>query len=156
MQSIVMQGNVMQKIVHCKIYCKTKYCPRNTHCPHTTTWQRQMCCMIYYIFYFNFYVTHNTWSSKIYLKSCLKKCLALSSVCSRKVANSPVIQFVINARLAYWWLMLMNQQYLFLFLNQSGIWRNCGFSSNWILHYFPLSVRPCVCHRRGISHFSHI
>ena len=32
----------------------------------------------------------------------------------------------------------------------------CGFSSNWILPYFPLSVCPCVCHRRDISHFSHI
>ena len=31
----------------------------------------------------------------------------------------------------------------------------CGFSSNWILHYFP-SVRACVRHRRDISHFSHI
>ena len=31
----------------------------------------------------------------------------------------------------------------------------CGFSSNWILHYFP-TVRPCVRHRRDISHFSHI
>ena len=29
---------------------------------------------------------------------------------------------------------------------------NCGFSSNWVLPYFPLSVR----HRRDISHFSHI
>ena len=28
---------------------------------------------------------------------------------------------------------------------------NCGFSSNWILLYFPLFVRPC-----DISHFSHI
>ena len=34
--------------------------------------------------------------------------------------------------------------------------RNCGFSSNWILHYFPLFVRVFVCHRRDISHFSHI
>ena len=32
----------------------------------------------------------------------------------------------------------------------------CGFCSNRILHYFPLSVCPCVCHRRDISHFSHI
>ena len=31
----------------------------------------------------------------------------------------------------------------------------CGFSSNWILHYFP-TVRVSVCHRRDISHFSHI
>ena len=33
--------------------------------------------------------------------------------------------------------------------------RNCGFSSNWILLYFP-TVRVFVCHRRDISHFSHI
>ena len=33
---------------------------------------------------------------------------------------------------------------------------NCGFSSNWILHYFPLSVRVFDRHRRDISHFSHI
>ena len=33
---------------------------------------------------------------------------------------------------------------------------NCGFSSNWILLYFPLFVCPSVCHRRDISHFSHI
>ena len=36
----------------------------------------------------------------------------------------------------------------------------CGFSSNWILLYFPLFVCSCVrvfvCHRRDISHFSHI
>ena len=32
---------------------------------------------------------------------------------------------------------------------------NCGFSSNWILPYFP-TVRPSVRHRRDISHFSHI
>ena len=32
----------------------------------------------------------------------------------------------------------------------------CGFSSNWILLYFPLFVCPSVCHRRDISHFSHI
>ena len=34
-------------------------------------------------------------------------------------------------------------------------WRFCGFSSNWILHYFP-PVRSSVRHRRDISHFSHI
>ena len=32
----------------------------------------------------------------------------------------------------------------------------CGFSSNWILLYFPLFVCPSVRHRRDISHFSHI
>ena len=31
----------------------------------------------------------------------------------------------------------------------------CGFSSNWILLYFP-TVRVFVRHRRDISHFSHI
>ena len=31
----------------------------------------------------------------------------------------------------------------------------CGFSSNWILHYFP-TVRPSVRHRHDISHCSHI
>ena len=35
------------------------------------------------------------------------------------------------------------------------IW-NCGFSSNWILHFFPLFVCVSVCHRRDISHFSHM
>ena len=39
---------------------------------------------------------------------------------------------------------------------------NCGFSSNWILHYFPLFVRPsvrpsvCVCVTGVTSHISHI
>ena len=32
---------------------------------------------------------------------------------------------------------------------------NCGFSSNWILHYIP-TVRASVRHRRDISPFSHI
>ena len=45
------------------------------------------------------------------------------------------------------------------FLRISCIWMNafvyCRFSSNWILLYFP-TVRPCVRHRRDISHFSHI
>ena len=31
----------------------------------------------------------------------------------------------------------------------------CGFSSNWILPYYP-TVCSCVRHRRDISHFSHI
>ena len=31
--------------------------------------------------------------------------------------------------------------------------QSCRFCSNRKLHYFPLSVRPSVCHRRDISHF---
>ena len=30
---------------------------------------------------------------------------------------------------------------------------NCGFCSNRILHYFPMSVCQSVCHRRDISSF---
>ena len=32
----------------------------------------------------------------------------------------------------------------------------CGFSSNWILHYFPLSVCVCPCVTGVTSHISHI
>ena len=44
---------------------------------------------------------------------------------------------------------------LCIFFTNNVINNNCGFSSNWILPYFP-TVHSCVRHRRDISHFSHI